>query len=830
MQKSHSWFFYVCAIEGAVAIAALISIPSEGGSLSPARLALVGFIALIAIGCLYLGLRPLRERGSTQVNKYTRTHTTRLRVYLRRRGAMATFICVVAFLTLAIVIFLLRYFKPESSLSTYQRLSPLLWYLLVLSIQFSFFFLLTYLGFHPENLVSYQPIYLAALTAFSLLLLLFLFISNTRLGLTPDPAYWSEPGAPILGWGFALALLGGLGVLLLTFASRTKPLDVLLPVAIYLFAVVIWLSVPVDVLRNSFYMPIDPQTSQPFPYSDASYYDQMAQSLLIGHPYQGDIPTRPLYIFLLTVLHLLFGENYRNIIIGQTFVLALIPVIFYFLGKKLHSYVAGVVIALFFIFRELTTLLISSDTRVSNTKTLLVDLPTLLLLTLACYFAIRWLEQKDSKSALIAGGTFGLLLLLRTQSVIILPLILLAALLVFGWKSKSFYLLTSFFLLGLAITITPWLLHNYLQTGEFAFDATFQYATIASQYAYAGNLDINNYDFAGKGVGRILLDFALKDPAFVFGFISNHFLAAQVHSLLALPLFKPYYGIFEPINLYWMNGAGKLEWYNILLLIVYLGVIAFGLGSAWKRWRWIGLLPLAFSAGYALATAVGRFSGWRYDFPADWISYFYFGIGVAELMIQAALLFRAEPKEDVFSVGTQRRPDWRSRVEGSKRASSELIMIASLFAFMGALPWLAENISSPRYPDQSQAFLAEKLVSLSNAPSLEEIKTFVSQPDSFLQIGRVAYPRFFGKDDGLSSTNPWASYAIRDYARIGFLLLNQHSASVVFPSKRISNFPHAMDAIVLGCQRGDFVDARLVAFPELDAVYLSEPFTETCSP
>jgi hypothetical protein len=90
----------------------------------------------------------------------------------------------------------------------------------------------------------------------------------------------------------------------------------------------------------------------------------------------------------LTILHLLFGENYRNIIIGQTFVLAAIPVIFYYLGKKLHSRAAGTVIALLFIFRELNTLLISSNTRVSNTKMLLVDLPTLLLLILACLFAL----------------------------------------------------------------------------------------------------------------------------------------------------------------------------------------------------------------------------------------------------------------------------------------------------------------------------------------------------------------------------------------------------------------------------------------------------------
>src|SRR3989337_3299156 len=120
---------------------------------------------------------------------------------------------------------------------------------------------------------------------------------------------------------------------------------------------------------------------------------------------------------------------------------------------------------------------------------------------------------------------FGLLMLLRTQSLLLVPFIILAALLVLGWKNRSFHLLTSLFLLGLIVAIVPWLVHNYLQTGQFAFDAPFQYKVIASQYSYSGNLDIQNYDFEGKGLGRILIDFALKDPKFVFGFITNHFLA-----------------------------------------------------------------------------------------------------------------------------------------------------------------------------------------------------------------------------------------------------------------------------------------------------------------
>lgn len=799
MQRSRSWFFYLCAIEGAAAIAALLAIPSEGGRLSPARLGLIGLIAAICIAWIFLGLR--RPHG---LDRFARP------VFILASALLA--------LTLGLLLFLLRYLNPQGLLSTYQRLSPLLWYLFILSVQFSLLFLLSYRGLHLANLSSCKPIYLSALIAFSLLLLVCLLVAITRLGLTPDTAYWSEPGVPIPGWGLGLALIGGACVLFLMFYGRERLVDLLLPLAIYLLALVLWLSVPADVLMNSFYMQVDPPTFQPFPYSDAGYYDQMAHSLLIGHPYQGEIPTRPLYIFLLTVLHLLFGENYPNIILGQTFVLACIPVIFYLLGKKLHSRMAGVVIAMFFIFREFNTLLVSSNTRVSNTKMLLVDLPTLLLLILACLFAMRWLEQKDWKNAFLTGGTFGLLLLLRTQSVLVLPFIFLAALLGLGWKSKSFYGLASFFLLGFIITVSPWLLHNYLQTGELAFDSSLQYGTIASQYAYSGNLTPSNFD-AEKGLGRTLIEFVLKDPGFVFGFITSHFLAAQVNGLLALPLLKPSNGIFEPVNLYWMTWDGKLEWYNLLLLLFYLAVIAFGLGAAWRRWRWIGLLPMGFSVGYALATSVGRFSGWRYDLPADWVWYFYFGVGIAELLVQAALLFgyRAE-RSDAAGVTQTKRP------------LPVLFLFASLFAFLGALPWLAEGIASPRYPDQSPEFLEQKIASLSDAPAQAEIETFLAQGETFIQIGRVIYPRFFASGKGVSSAHPWPAYAIRDYPRMGFLLLNDASITAVFPTKRISNFPHAADAIILGCQRKDYVEVRLIAFPELDVIYSNASLTEPCSP
>lgn len=842
LTQSHwRWFFFLAALEAGAAFIALVIIPREGSGFSFARLAMLAVLLAFFVGWIYLALRP-----PNGLDRLARPSTALIASLLS--------------LTLAVSLFLLHYLNlkrvdPILLLTYYQRLSPLLFYLLVLSLQTSLFFLFTHFGFHRENLSQRKPILRSAVIAFCLLLSAFAFISLTRLGLTPDTAYWGEPGVPVMGWQLGLALLGGLCVLCISVvvslreAISSQPpsypprifaenggrrrgaggrggyLDYIIPVALWSLAVILWLSVPVSVMQNSFYAPMDAPTFQPFPNSDAGYYDSMAHSLLIGYPYQGEIPTRPLYIVLLAGLHLLFGERYDLIIAGQTLVLALIPVVLYLLGKKLHSRAAGVIVALFAIFREWTTLLISSNTRVSDTKTLLVDLPTLLLILLACLFALRWLERKDWKNALAAGGAFGLLILLRTQSLLILPFILLAAFLAFGWKSrKDFLLLTSFFFLGILVSVAPWLLHNYLASGQITFDAPFQYQVIASQYQYTGNLELGSVDLQGRSLFGILLTFALKDPKFVFGFIATHFFATQINGLLTLPLIEKYNGLSAPVNLYWMTWDGSPAGYNVLLLIFYLAVIALGLGAAWKRLRWAGLMPLIFSLGYSLANGVGRFSGWRYDLPADWVAYFYFGIGAAEIFGMAALFLGAN-SEKIFtpvSSPASSAPQW-----------TQGLLLAGAFALAGALPWLAEGIASPRYVDQTPPKMIAELSSSSTVQNLgvsqKQIESFTSQPQSVLQIGRVLYPRFFYRGTGITSSHPWPSYAVRDFPRMGFLLLNQKRADALFPSKEIPDpFPQAADAIILGCRRENYIEVRLILFPDSDTAYLSAPLTEPC--
>jgi hypothetical protein len=801
------WFFLLAALEAGAAFVALQLIPRESGGYSGARLAVLLALAACALATAYLAFRASVWFPALAQPRY---------LWLSSSLAIIS----------SMALFLLRYGTPDRLLPYYVRLVPLLLYTTLVGSEFTLWGLWLRNGVHVEALTADRSKWRAAIIALSALLLVSVFVTITRIGVTPDSAYWGEPGVPILGWQLAIALSAGAVSVLLGLRSRSSEYSHwAVPLGIWALAVVVWLSVPMVVMKNSFYAPMGLPANVPFPNSDAGYYDSMAESLLIGYPYQGVIPTRPLYVVFLAFLHLLFGESFSGLLAGQTVVLALIPVVLYYLGRKLHSRGAGVIVALLAIFREWNTLLVSSQTRVSNTRTLLVDLPTTLLLLSACLFVVRWVQRRGRTDALVSGGLMGLLLLLRTQSLLLIPMVLAVWMLTVGLRRREAWISSGVFLMGLAAAIVPWLVHNYLQSGHVILDAPFQYQVIASQYKYTGNLDLGAVDLSGKGIFGILLAFALADPGFVAGFIATHFLATLIDSLLALPLLVPYNGLFEPINLYWMDWQAHLSLANILVLLVYLVIGSIGLSAAWRRLRWAGLVPLFFTIVYALANGIGRFSGWRYDLPADWVAYFYVGIGTAESLGMLALLFGANaPRAD---------PDSGMSTPSSLAPRNAASILLSM-AFLGSLAWMGEGLAAPRYAQDTLPVLMQKLQSSAAIQQLHidgtQIEAFASDPRSTLQTGRILYPRFFSRGDGLASAHPWPAYAPREFPRIGFLLLNQSRHDVLMPIRDVPDvFPHAADAIVLGCQKEDYIEVRLILFPGIDRAYLSAPLSEPCN-
>ncbi len=822
--KYWPWFFFTAAFESLLAILALLLLPSESG-LSAARLGLLAILLLFFFAGIYLGFREAARRDSSRFDVRT------------------PFIISSALLSLSssLILFLLRYLDPERLLPYYERLSPLFWYLLVIGLQAVIFLLLVKNGFHLQELSKRKPIYLSAFIAFFILFSVFLFVAITKLGITADKAYWGEPGVAIIGWQFVLSIFAGFAALIYTTRNYTLPkerrdnvsaaegtqhathnsqliIQLFLPLSLYLTACVLWLSVPVDVLQNSFYAPITPPANMPFPYSDAGFYDYLSQSLLIGTDYLGGIPPRPLYVLFLAILHFFFGQNYPAIITAQTLVLALFPITLYFLAKKLHTPAAGVTVALFAIFRELVGLWISSNTRVANSKIFTTDFPTAIGLAILCLVLIWWLERRDLKSTLVAGGFFGLVLLFRTQSLLVLPVVFVLAWFVYQRKTKEWILAGIIFSIAMTLTVLPWLTHNYTVIGQFAFDDPRQTAIIYSQYSFTGNLDISQFDPAKQSVGHRIVSFTLENPVFVAGFITNHFLNTEIGGLLALPFIEKFESLSAPVNLYWVTWDGTLAWYNLALLIIYLAIIAMGFGAAWRRAGWVGLLPLAINLGYTLANGISRFSSWRYNLPVDWVIYFYFAIGAMEILGGLTLLLGAKV-EKIFAANIQ--PEIKSISLRDFRPQYIFIILA--FMATGALPWFAKGLAQPRYT-ASQDELVVKLES--SGYDREEIRTFLAQSDAVLLEGRLLYPRLYRRGEGMVSANPWPAYVVRDYSRIGSILLNDSRNDLIFVTKDVLDFPQGADAVVLACQSDDYLDVRVIDFD--DKFFQSAPLSQPC--
>src|SRR5690606_15626326 len=92
-------------------------------------------------------------------------------------------------------------------------------------------------------------------------------------------------------------------------------------------------------------------------------------------------------------------------------------------------------------------------------------------------------SKQDKWLLLVTGGILGLTVLVRAQSLILLPLILL--LLLFHQKfSKPAFIQSTFLVLGLAALITPWALRNWIVTGSPSLGDGGEKVLMARNYSF----------------------------------------------------------------------------------------------------------------------------------------------------------------------------------------------------------------------------------------------------------------------------------------------------------------------------------------------------------
>ena len=286
------------------------------------------------------------------------------------------------------------------------------------------------------------------------------------------------------------------------------------------------------------------------------FHDEPAYNLLIGDGLGKDV-RRPLLSIFYAAIHYVFGNRYQDVVTGQILVLALLPIVFYWMGKTLHHRISGILLALLVILREKNGIALSGVIDVSHVKLLLSDVPTMLGMSAVTLFLILWLKNESKTMHILTiGGILGLFMLIRVQSLIVIGGILLLSF--YEYRKKKITWLKQITLMGtvLLLTVSPWLYRNWRSTGEITFsDATQNTQLGLLNFRHRPDIEVNSrYDYDDT-IDRItelasdaqytqealagVLNFIRDYPGEVGKFIASHFVHNYLDSFLALPSYYP---------------------------------------------------------------------------------------------------------------------------------------------------------------------------------------------------------------------------------------------------------------------------------------------------
>lgn len=808
-------------VESSVCIKRLVSIAADEKNAVFLGFSISRLIMLTLMGILFIGGLIILYGAYRQISFYRRFERAIRNSAFRR--ILSAFSLIFFFLT-AVVLYYLAYIEPIRYHAILERLKPIgiLWILVCVQ---SFLFL----NGKNRNVIKeknpfYRTLFPSLLLFFILQIILFLLIRFTGLGITPDPFDWQPNGMSVQWWQLFGSFLGASLLSTIVFPLKKKikkrsSATWLLFLFVWGLAAIIWTSVPTEeVLKSSYFMEITPPNYLPYPASDAAYFGLWSESILAGFGLKDQNVSRQLFVFGLAVLQRLSGNNILAAINLLTITLALIPAMLFLIGSRLHSHAAGLMTAGIAIFREFNTLYLAPHFGVSDSKMFLSDLPMMLSLLIFLFAFICWLQKPDSKKRLLLSGILlGLSGLIRSQILITIPVIWV--ILVFHRKDtgkqrfRNFVLFTSSILIVLApalirsvsltgsVALEDMGIHNYELARRLSCDPNWQPTSMSGESEAA---------FAER-MKQEMIGFLIDHPGKIVQYTLNHFVKDLVDSWLVLPVGIPTgFTVLNITDSAYQDVPGRLKGGSPVLFAICAFLIASGIASLWKRHGIAGLLPLILCPLYMLTAAVGRYSGWRFILPADWMIYFYFCCGVFEFVFW----FRSRFIEIAVLESTEAR-----NVTGilhRKKLLWNVLLI--LFILLGWAPPFSGII-----PDQlkinstaeNQALIRQ--IGEHYGGVYADLSTEVSQQDWDVINGRTIYPRWFKAGDGLTSANPWVVNEIRDFNRLSFVLLNEKNRDVILPLRQPPEaVPHRTDCFVVGSftEEGWF-EGKAVVFPDI---------------
>jgi hypothetical protein len=848
-------------IEAAAAAWYIFQIPGDTKNvvllgLSAQRLGLVGFLLLGLIICGFVGTYCLTR--SAEAGKIL----IRLLKSKQRVKTFSYFLLMFIFLGWA-AIFIPSY-QTGRFQAYFERLQPVFLWLGLLGGQIFLVLLFQLKKFSSNGLKNWKspliPFLPPALWTFGSLVVVWIVISITGLGLKPDSVHWNDAGAPLLAGQILFTFFLGLATWWVERrlvgskepSAKNKRIQVSFDIIIFLLiwaaAAIIWIKEP---LPHSFFAPGPyPPNNEPYPFSDATVYDLSAQFALIGQGLMNkEYVDKPLYSGFLVLLHVLAGQHYYPVINLQTAFIAIFPALLFLLGKMLHSRAAGVMAAFLTIFRELNSIgatlwILSSSSRVMMSEPL-----TTVGIAFFVYFLVRWVKKPENGTQWLvaSGGTLGLTTLVRHNPWLLIPVGLVIILLVQRKNWRRWLLGSIVFILAFVAAITPWMVRNQIYFDRpFYFLAPLEGVVMIQRYnvrlfPVTSNTPIPDAtntpsaksspeNAAQQGVAADnQTATAMPVPAKsgtsltrlidrVLQFVPAHFFHnlvvtnAVFPSLLSMDDLE--HAVKMPGSMWDPAWNGQLSPGRILVILFFLALLSIGLGVSWKRWRLAGILPFLIYLSYNLATAVARTSGGRYIQPADWVALFYLAVGLSQCWLSFKSHFGAKDFEfDQPSPALIQ--DIHHNVESEKRNSIWKSILAGGVVFcISGLIVVTEFIFPAKFKAGANEIIINKVVDNGWASQLNlhsgDIERFLQSPDAFMIEGRALYPRYYGIDVG--EPDSVSAYRAQGFPRLVITTIGP--ANIQFGVLPLSSspeyFPNGVDVIMLGCKQEYNIDLAAI--------------------
>ena len=813
-------FSLLVTLESATTLYFLVSIPSDAKNaifigFSASRLLLMGGVTGILLVSLFLSIWLFISPSNT--NRAVKSIDSFFSS--SKKQTILLGVCVL-FTGLGILFMLTPAERFGEAFA--QRIFPVIMLVMAIALQMlAGWFLWMQKKIYGSQFVQWKnPLGISAVILI-FFMMLWAGIAWSGIGIKREPSGWLSPGTPLLAQQLMFAWTVGLVFILLgRRLDQYKRADLIIGICLWVTASLVWWQEPM--LRSSYFAPDPtPPNFEYYPYSDAALYDEFAQNLLIGGSRQMGVTHRPLYSLFLALLHKLGGYGFQNVLFMQVLILAFIPVAGYLLASRIGSRPAGILTALLLIFREKNSITLTNVIEVSHVKLLMSDVPTMLLILLFIYFYVRWLQDKQHRLVLgvLAGAFFGLIIFIRSQAQLLVPIALLGLILahpeLFTWK--IFLQKSLVFLIGAVVIVAPWVWRNYQLSGRAVVEYQGFYTRfIASSYSSSPN-DIDRLlsETEEKYDARMrsqIINFILNNPLEVARFYSSYFLHNEVAAVAYLPLSLQFNNVNDYVD---MQGFWDAPYLGAMpprtwpALFIILCIIAIGIGITFYRFRWIGIMPLLFHLGYSFSVAPVKQSGWRFILPVDWVSILYFSLGLTQLSLIVFSLF-SEKNERQFVKTLEETPikpvDWKW-----------VFPVLTAFAIFGVSLPLMEWSIPEHYPKLSKSELLQLYTPdgfvLENGEQMDEsvLESFLETESSSIVLhGRALYPAYYEQKKFWGESSPNLLEA-RQYNRLQFYLIEGGIRFVFIPFEETPEyFPHASDVFVIGCVQENSIRALLI--------------------